>query len=419
MDHCFVGKPQEPDFDYTPDSWYDSSKGFDKNINYSKLRVITPKVSKILWESVDKDFLHEMRMFTHNVQRTWEIHYGVRPVEHYIAPNPALALDVEYFGFWVTADDRLRYIAENITTNPDLPLIDQIGNGLASHFYGARNVHKAMNGIDDPKTALVNYSKLAEEQIEFKTSGIIGEYTLHMRSFLEEQKKKGEKLWGTTELHTSIQTAGRRWLNEWYNDDRLHQNKGSSNNVNEWIASFKNSGLLDKMVANSGLKSMCDILGSEWGIGDYYRFHGGSDLSLCPELNAYIDERYVVPGPGATWTLKNLYPDLSTKDVSLADRVIWFRENQSYLLGLPEINPFFHKLEVNGINIFPEPINEIKTTQAEVCHCQFGIYVDLRDNPHKIDKRKVARNDNATCAIDSVQSPNKRKAEIYSGPTLF
>ena len=49
-------------------------------------------------------------------------------------------------------------------------------------------------------------------------------------------------------------------------------------------------------------------------------------------------------------------------------------------------------MEVNNINIFPEPIDEIKTTQAEVNHCQFGIYTQLKENPDKIDKRKVSRN---------------------------
>lgn len=402
MDHEFVGRPEMPDFDYIADSWYDPDKGFDPKINYSKLRVIPPEVSKTLWEACDKDLLWEMRMFTHNVQRCWEIKYGVRPVEHYIEPHPALGLSVEYFGFWVTADDRLRYIAENITTNPTLPLIDQIGNGLASHFYGARNVHQTMSGLQDPKLALVDYTKLAEEQLQFKNTGEVGTYTQHMRDFLEHQKKMGQKLWGTTELHTSLQTAGRRWVNEWYLNDRMNASKGSSNNVNEWIASFKNSGLMQQMLDNSGLKSMCDILGTEWGIGDYYKFHGGSDLSLCPQLNAYIDERYVLPGPGATDILRKLYPDLSPKEVSMSDRVIWYRENQHWLLGLPEIHPFFHKLEVNGINIFPEPINEIKTTQAEVNHCQFGIFCDLKANPSKISKRQVARNDDGnSCAIDN------------------
>ncbi|MCD6435370.1 MAG: hypothetical protein J7L15_03200 [Clostridiales bacterium] len=405
LDRQRVGKPQEPDYNYQPDTWYNPDLGFDSKINYSELKVITPKVSKLLWDSVDQDMLQDLRYFAWNVQKKWEVQYNVCPEEDYIQPEAALGLEVEYFGFWVTADDRLRYICENITTNPDLGLIDQIGNGLASHFYGARNVHTALTGIDDPKKALVDYTKLAKEQNDYLKTGEIGEYTQYLRVFLEQQKSKGIKFWGTTELHTSIQTGAKKWHNHFYHGDREDKRKSrySTNQLNEWLASWKNSGLVEKMIDNSGLKAMCELLGTEWGVGDYYKFHGGSDLSLCPDLNAYLDERYVIPGPGASWTLEKLYPGLSKRDVSYEDRVIWMRENQETLLGLPVIDKFFHKLEVNNVNIFPELINEIKTTQAEVLHCQFGIYCQIRNDPKKIAKRKVARN--LSCLLDAHGSP--------------
>ena len=124
---------------------------FDPAINYSSLKTITPALSKKLWKAVDKDMLWEMRYFVHNMQKSYEIKYNCIPESDYVAPEPALALDVEYFGCWATADDRLRYICDNIVTNPDCSLIDQIGNGLASHFYGARNVHQAMTGRNRSK----------------------------------------------------------------------------------------------------------------------------------------------------------------------------------------------------------------------------------------------------------------------------
>lgn len=397
-----VGLPQEPDYDYEVDDWYDINKGFDPKINYSSLKTITPEMSKRLWKEIDKEMLHEMRYFAHNVQRVWEVRYECVPESAYVSPEPALDLDVEYFGFWATADDRLRYICDNIVTNPKCDLIDQIGNGLASHFYGARNIHQSMTNETDPKKALVDYTRLAQEQLDYKKTGVVGKYTLFLREFLETQKKRGVKFWGTTELHTSIQTAARRWRNDFYLGDRMHAEKGTTNNVNEWMASFKNSGLMQKMLDNSGLKSMCEILGTEWGIGDYYMFHGGSDLSLCPQLNAYLDERFVIPGPGATNVVRDLYPNLAKSEISYADRIIWLRENQERLLGLPLIHEFFHTLVSNGQNIFPEKINEIKTTQAEVLHCQFGIFRDLKANPDKISKRKISRNtDEISCLIDS------------------
>ena len=234
----YVGKPNQPSYDYVPDDWYNIDKGYNPNINYSKLKVISPELSKKLWDNVNKDLLWDLRYFAHNVQKGWEVKYDVVPEKDYEVPEAALDLDVEYFGFWATADDRLRYICENIVTNDSIPLIDKIGNGLASHFYGARNVHQGMTGKSNPKEALIDYNQLADDQLEFSESGEVGVYTSNLRSFLEQQKKAGVKFWGTTELHTSIQTAGRRMVNGYYKGNPLDDDKGTTANVAEWIASW-------------------------------------------------------------------------------------------------------------------------------------------------------------------------------------
>jgi len=210
------------------------------------------------------------------------------------------------------------------------------------------------------------------------------------------------RFWGTTELHTSIQTAGRRWVNEWYLNDRMNANKGTTANVAEWIASWKNSGLLDRLIEKSGIKSMYDILTSEPGIGGYYGFHGASDLALCPELNAYVDERFVIPGPAAIAMIKKLYPNLSQKEVSYSDRIIWMRENQQELLGLPPLNPFFHNLTTkNGVDIFPHKIDDIKTVSMEVMHCQCFIFLSIRNDQKAISKRQVAKVSVPTFTLDN------------------
>lgn len=403
-----VGKPQQPNFDYihTP---YDKSAPFNPNTDYSKIKSIHPDVSKKLWEAVDKQALHEFRFFTHCVQKKWEVVYGCYPPDSYnvdLDKYPGLHPDVTFFGFWATADQRIAYMCENIMTNTEIPLIDKLGNALASHFYGDARVHWAMTGEEDPKKALVNYTKLAEEQLQFKETGKIGEYTLHMREYLEARRKQGVKFWSTSELHTSLQTAARRFVNEWYLGDRMSEVKGTTNSVNEWIASWKNSGLLDKMINAGNMHNMAKILGEEWGIGAYYQFHGGGDASLLPELAGFIDERFVIPGPGAVWTSNLLFPNLSNKEVSHEDRIIWVRENQKELIGLPLIHEYFHNVEKNGIKIFKEDINEIKTYQAEVHFCQYGIYCQLKDNPKKIEARKSNHGINwessdISCAIDS------------------
>ena len=128
--------------------------------------------------------------------------------------DPALGLEVEYFHPSITADDRMVYIMENIASVPSLDWRNVIGNTIISHFYGARGVHSVLTNEPDPKKAHVDFVKLASEQIKFLKNGIIGSYTQEMRHRAIDAKNNKEKIWGTTELHTSVQTAGRRFVNQ-------------------------------------------------------------------------------------------------------------------------------------------------------------------------------------------------------------
>ncbi len=403
-----VGKPREPNYNYTatPEArdW-----NFRQDVDYSKLRVITPEMSKKLWDSIDKDLLQEFRFWVHANLRKWEIVYDVRHEDDYgvdLHTYPALHPNVEYFGFFATTDQRIAYMCSNIMENNKIGLIDKMGNALASHFYGDTKVHEAMTGELNPKDALVDYTKLAKEQLDYKKTGKVGEYTQWMRNFLEEQRRKGVKFWSMTELHTSLQTAARYFLEDYYGDD--YSSATPTNNINEWIASWKNTGLMEKIGNAGSMKQMSKLLGTEWGIGPYYQFHGGGDLSLIPELNGFIDERFVIPGPGAIWTTTHLFPNISRKEVSDEDRVLWIRENQKELFDMPEIHPFFHNIDLgknyNNADLFKESINELKTYQTEVCCCQFGIYQQIKGSRKKIESRKVDYGlgmSNHSCMIDS------------------
>ena len=86
-----VGLPNEPNYDYEVDH-YDVNSGYDSTINYSTLRTISPKMSKLLWSEVDKDLLHEMRYFIHNVQKGWEVKYGLIESSEYVVPEPVLTI---------------------------------------------------------------------------------------------------------------------------------------------------------------------------------------------------------------------------------------------------------------------------------------------------------------------------------------
>lgn len=326
--------------------------------------------------------------------------YKMGILQSYDAGNdPALGLEVEYFHPTITADDRMVYIMENIVSSPTLSWTNIIGNTIISHFYGARGVHSVLTGEDDPKKAHVNFDQLAEEQISFKNTGKIGSYTKEMRLRATLAKKNKLKVWGTTELHTSLQTAGRRFVNGWYLGEPRHESKGSWLNICEWIASwvhlpsrkFPNKTVMEGIKNSNALKEAYEFLTGENMIGEYYGYHCSTSNSVNPALSFNHDDVFVAPGPGARETLDKMFPNLSTRQVSYGDRVVWIRENQHSLLNLTFHPALWNYVTAGGITIFRDSQNELKSYGTEVSLCQYSVYCRLRSNPELIARRKVAR----------------------------
>ena len=82
---------------------------------------------------IDRDAIKKYEFFLHRVNEKWEKQYGLRATYDNMGDD-ALAEDVEYFGQWITADDRMRYIIENIVAIPDsqLSAANKIGNTILS-----------------------------------------------------------------------------------------------------------------------------------------------------------------------------------------------------------------------------------------------------------------------------------------------
>ena len=135
---------------------------------------------QLLRNSLDWDVLKDYEHFVKMVNRRTLFQKGI--VDSYKPSDPALGLEVEYFHPSITADDRMVYIMENIVTVPGLKWQNVIGNTIISHFYGARGVHNILTGIDDDKKAHIDFIKLGKEQLEFKKTEVVGEYTKQLSS---------------------------------------------------------------------------------------------------------------------------------------------------------------------------------------------------------------------------------------------
>mgnify|MGYP001057508222 CR=1 FL=1 len=350
-----------------------------------------------LRNSIDWAVLKDYEHFVKMVNRRTLFQKGI--VESYNPTDPALGLEVEYFHPSITADDRMVYIMENIVTVPGLKWQNVIGNTIISHFYGARGVHNVLTGIDDDKKAHIDFVLLGKEQQQFKETGDVGEYTKKLRKIAVAAKENKQKIWGTTELHTSIQTAGRRFVNEWYLGNARHDDKGTWSNVSEWIASWTHrpSGYNPKKTVMTGMREAKNLyegflyLTGENMIGDYYGYHCSTSNSVNPKLNFSHDSKFVAPGPGACETLELMFPGLSKKEVPLGERVVWIRENQKEILDIEFHKELWNYTTSNGIKIFEDEQNELKSYGTEVSLCQYSVYCRLKSNPHLIKKRKVAR----------------------------
>lgn len=356
-------------------------------------------------EKIDKEALEDFSFFLEKINERNLFIRGLIP--SYEAPSPALGEGVEYFSSQITLDDRMVYIMNHIVTAPGLSMENKLGNTIISHFYGARGIHSVLTGESDPDKALVDFDQLAKEQIDYTRTNKIGEYTNWLRSETAKSKAKGLPFWGTTELHTSIMDGGNKFVKATFSE--ADAKASGSLAVAEWIASWKNNGMMDRLIESKTLKDMYDNLRSIRGIGPYYGYHCATSNSVNPGLPFNHDEAFCSPGPGAKFTLAKIFPGVSEKEFPMGARVIWIRENQDELFpGLRDkFHPATHNVVSNGIKIFEHEQNELKVYGCEVSLCQAAVYQRLKDNPHLIPKRTVAR----VCEIS--QSPEVDLSQFF------
>lgn len=359
-------------------------------------------------EFIDWDKCAEYERFLHQVNEKWEFQYGLRGSYNDRGDN-ALGQDVEYFGMWITSDDRMRYIIENIVGIDDTILSqpNKIGNTIISHFYGARGIHQIMSGINDPKLAHVDFERLNKDN----------DYLETLKNNAAKGKKSGKKFYGTTELHTSLQTAARNYCRKKYNEpDR----PATLTDILEWISSWTGNGIIDQILEVKSLEGMYKILTSNHGIGDYYGYHCATSNSVNIALPFHHDELFCMPGPGARESLDNLFGPLKTsgkiKKMPYGDLVMWIREHQESLFETPvKSHDFFHNITIGeDTKIFDDPQDDLKVYTTEVSLCQFGVYCYLKKNPHLISKRKVARlEDDSVCDLSVEQEQLENQLLSY------
>lgn len=333
------------------------------------------------WNTYDTELMKDFNWFLYKVNQRACIQQGFIS-EKYEAVNRhgktdfGLGEDVEYFHPTITLDDRMRFIGTQIASHP-MSLTNIVGNTIISHFYGARGVHFLASGQDGD---FVDFDRIANKDNDYKA---------FIKDNLDKATKNKQPIWGTTELHTSIQTSARNFCREYYNqpDRKFH-----AFDVCEWVASFRDTKIIEGMLNCDNMEQVYTLLRTLPGIGEYYGFHCAASTSVLPQMKYHHDQRFVSPGPGAVYTIKLMWPNAPKK--AYADSIYFLRENSDEI-GLTtnvdfNSNAFNIKLR-DGSSLFSEEQNTLKYYGTEVLCCQFGVYLQIRDDEKACARRQVAR----------------------------
>lgn len=333
------------------------------------------------WSTFDPVLMKDFNWFLKKINQRACIHHGFID-ETYEGLNRKGEIDyglgenVEYFHPTITLDDRMRFIGTEIAS-ADMSLMNVIGNTFISHFYGGRGVHFLASGKEGE---FVDFDAIADNNKD---------YIKFVRTNLDKAIKNRQPIWGTTELHTSIQAAGRNFCRVKYGDPNR---KFHPVDVSEWVASFRDSGFLNRMLSCNHMSDIYALLREQPGIGEYYGFHGGASSSVLPQVKYHHDQRFVAPGPGAVYIINLMWPNAPRK--LYAESIYFLRENAD-AIGLTEgveFHPKSYNIECSdGSMLFEFNQDSLKYYGTEVLCCQFGVYLQIRDNQKACERRQVAR----------------------------
>lgn len=327
----------------------------------------------------------------------------------------ALGETVEYFHFNICGDDRMRYLGKNIVLEDTLSRRNKLCNAVISHLYGGRCIHSLLSGITDPKKA----------HIDFERVNVDPDYVKSIYENAAYAKSHSYKFYGTTELHTSIQTAARNFCRDKYNEP---ERAASNTDIVEWVAGMITSGLVDDLLdTTTNLSDAYTKINTLRGVGAYYGYHLAVDASLIPGTVFHHDEQFCVPGPGCVATFDMMFPGLKqkVKKIDYGFIAVWIAENQQRLYPSLTYHEALWNIQhpENGKKMFGFEQDRLMVYGLEVGHCQYGIYDRLSSNPHLIEKRKCGSDPDLTPLImreqgNPIQPLGKPKKAVVTSSLL-
>ena len=122
------------------------------------------------WERFNKYLMDDFNHFLKKINTRACINLGFIDEEYnnlnrHGEIDHGLGRDVEYFHPTITLDDRMRYIG-TVIAQQDMSKFNILGNGIISHFYGARGVHMAVTNSLRSKNTITYFASNSILSIE-------------------------------------------------------------------------------------------------------------------------------------------------------------------------------------------------------------------------------------------------------------
>ena len=299
---------------------------------------------------------------------------------------------VPYFHPNRSFHDEIIWLNENLFYNPQATFEDRLINAAIVKFYGPSKTLKLI--VEGTGEKFVVYDKFINDK----------KYAENLCVNIEEAVKNKEKIYGTTELRTSLQTAARNY----------------ARSVGSPIDKIENISAIDRskrMLRPSDILFWFTSLGPQWakfyktkpsmeesfkflnsykGIGNYYGYHFSCNLARMPGVGNLIfegspgnideDDDYVVPGVGAMHAINWFYEHRghSINDKVGKKLINAIRRHQ---------NSFFDLKSSDKSDYYMNKVSELgyfTNFGCEISCCQFGVYRKLREDKKLANRRASA-----------------------------
>ena len=262
------------------------------------------------------------------------------------------------------------YWLENHVFNQDISMRNKILNAMAVKFVG-------MPTLTLVATNSTDYSNI----IDFDVYKQKGDYYSLINNNLDLNKNK-LKIWGSTQLQTSLQTSARNFCREEDNDPN---ERFALSHMIRWMAHLDDLGM-SEVVQNpkNKLSDVCDWFSTHRGIGPYFSYHPPCNFSRCDDLpNIDEDDDYCLVGPGAKRGLEFVFPQVKFKNNFIMEAyILAVRDHQHEFFEMTDSEASFYKnnLERGG---------NLTTFGTEITFCQFNCFLGIKDNAKAQTKRML------------------------------